>query len=596
MIRIRRIYDTVLPINARAVRQVQDILKTQFGLGEGEAASLPRKLRNPFKHRFRTILFVADDMVGRVKAFAILLHEPDLEFCFLDFISADVRTMGHGLGGALYERVREEAAALGAVGLFFECLPDDPALCPDPEKRRTNRARLRFYESYGARPVANTAYETPLGPDDSPPCLVFDGIGSETTPGRDRSRTIVRTILERKYPDLLTREYIDKVVGSFNDDPLVLRPPRTSDTEETVPVAAILSVEKRIGLVVTDRHEIHHIREAGYVESPPRIQAILKEIQKTGLFDEAPPRTFPEDCLRWVHDADFVAYMKKVCANLDAEEHVYPYVFPVRNAARPPRDLAVRAGYYCIDTFTPLHSDAFTAAKRSVDCALTAAHMILEGYRAAYALVRPPGHHAERRSFGGFCYFNSGAAAAHLLSRSGKVAMLDLDYHHGNGQQNIFYERADVMTISIHGHPNFAYPFFTGFEDETGAGRGKGLNLNIPLPEKVDGESYRRALARAIEAVKAFGPVFLVVLLGLDTTKKDPTGSWLLQAADLEANGRMIGSLGLPTLVMQEGGYRTRTLGVNVRHFFAGLWNGARDAEGVRERRSFAPPEKLAPG
>jgi len=153
----------------------------------------------------------------------------------------------------------------------------------------------------------------------------------------------------------------------------------------------------------------------------------------------------------------------------------------------------------------------------------------------------------------------------------GPVAILDIDYHHGNGQQEIFYERGDVLTISIHGHPEFAYPYFTGFEDEKGAKAGSGFNLNIPLPEQADAERYRQALGRALERIRRFAPRFLIVALGLDTAKGDPTGSWSLVARDFEENGRLIGSLRLPTLVVQEGGYRTRTLGVNARQFFAGL-------------------------
>jgi acetoin utilization deacetylase AcuC-like enzyme len=211
------------------------------------------------------------------------------------------------------------------------------------------------------------------------------------------------------------------------------------------------------------------------------------------------------------------------------------------------------------------------AAKRAVDCALAGADELLGGRHLAYALVRPPGHHAEHRNFGGFCYFNNAAVAAHYLTRHGTVAILDVDYHHGNGQQDIFYRRRDVLTVSIHGNPDFAYPYFSGFTDERGEGEGEGYNLNIPLPEVQDGAQYRKALARALRAIADYRPVFLIVSLGLDPAKGDPTGTWLLRGADFEQNGQMIAALGLPTLVVQEGGYRTRTLGINARYFFRGL-------------------------
>ncbi|HEM48905.1 MAG TPA: histone deacetylase family protein, partial [Caldithrix sp.] len=251
-----------------------------------------------------------------------------------------------------------------------------------------------------------------------------------------------------------------------------------------------------------------------------------------------------------------------------------PYVFPIRNAARPPKELPVRAGYYCIDTFTPLNHNAYIAAKRAVDCTMTAARSLLEGFRMAYALVRPPGHHAEQKSFGGFCYFNSNAVAANYLSQYGRIAILDIDYHHGNGQQDIFYKRDDVLTISIHGHPRFAYPYFSGFAEENGLDKGTGFNINYPMPEQLNGEKYRQVLQTAIRKIRQFDPKFLIVPLGLDTAKGDPTGTWTLNPGDFELNGRMIGSLKLPTLVVQEGGYKVRSLGLNARYFFTGLWNG----------------------
>jgi acetoin utilization deacetylase AcuC-like enzyme len=384
---------------------------------------------------------------------------------------------------------------------------------------------------------------------------------------------VVRAILRREYAHVCTPEYVEMVVRSIRDDPVRLRPPRhTAEPHVSRPVAA--QPGRRIGLVITDRHRIHHVRERGYVEAPVRIESIVRELERIDLFDRVEPRSFAGAHIRAVHAHDYVDYLKRVCLGLNEAVSVYPYVFPIRNAARPPRDLAIRAGYYCIDTFTPLSRNAYHAARRAVDVTLTSAQMVLEGVPLAYALVRPPGHHAERRAFGGFCYFNNSAIAAHYLSGSGRVAILDIDYHHGNGQQEIFLTRDDVLTISIHGDPSFAYPYFSGFEDERGEGAGLSFNLNIPLREQLDGDGYRRALRRAFRSIEQFRPDYLVVALGLDPAKGDPTGSWTLRARDFEENGRMIGALGLPTLVVQEGGYRTASLGVNARRFLTGLWEG----------------------
>lgn len=579
MFRIRRIYDTSLPVNRQAIAQVQQILRDQFPqLDKQDIRKLPEQLTNPLKYRFRSILSIAEDDKGEtVRGFALLLHAPDLRFCYLEYISAAEKMTGRGIGGALYERLRGEARALGVLGIFMECLPDDPALCRDATVLEQNRARLRFYEQYGARPIVGTAYETPVKEgDDNPPYLVFDGLDDDVVLSAARLRKIVRAILERKYAHLCPQTYIDQVVDSFVDDPIRLREFRYRRRDQPKPERTrSLPVERQIALVVNDRHDIHHIRERGYVESPVRIRSILREIEPTGLFQRVAVRRFGERHLKRIHAGDFVDYLKAMCSGLPDNKALYPYVFPVRNAARPPREKAVKAGYYCIDTFTPLTRNAYPAAKRAVDCALTAARLVLEGRRLAYALVRPPGHHAEYRAFGGFCYFNNAALAAEELCTYGRVVILDIDYHHGNGTQDIFYRRRDVLTLSIHGHPRFAYPYFNGFEDETGDGEGLGCNLNIPLPEQLDGAGYRVALDRALRRIRRFKPAFLIIALGLDTANGDPTGTWSLKGPDFVENGRMLGQLDLPTVVVQEGGYDNRVLGSNARHFFKGLWEGA---------------------
>jgi acetoin utilization deacetylase AcuC-like enzyme/GNAT superfamily N-acetyltransferase len=576
MFRIRRVYNDSIFIDKQAIAQVQQILKSQFRtIPDEQVQSLPEKLNNP-ERLFRPILFVADDMRAQVKGFALIYHASDLHFVFLDFLSAAPLRVGGGIGGALYERTREEALALHATGMFFECLPDDPNLCPGAETVRINAARLRFYERYGARPIMNTAYETPVRADGQcPPYLVFDDLGQGLPLRRDTARSVVRAILERKYYFLCSPDYIDMVVNSFNDDPVRLREPKYVKKREPAPSVTVRSRSQKVALVINEKHEIHHVRERGYVEAPVRIRSILKEILPMNAFEPIEPHHFGERYIKAVHDARFVDYLRKVCANVESGKSIYPYVFPIRNAARPPKELAIRAGYYCIDTFTPLNQNAYLAAERAVDCALTAAEAIIEGYHVAYALVRPPGHHAERRSFGGFCYFNSAAIAAAYLSNYGKIAVVDIDYHHGNGTQDIFYERPDVLTISIHGHPHFAFPYFSGFEDERGAGIGEGFNQNFPLPENVNGARYREVLERVLRRVRKFNPRYVVIAFGLDTAKHDPTGSWDLSARDFELNGRLIGALEYPLLIVQEGGYRTRSLGINARHFFTGLTAGA---------------------
>ncbi len=585
MFKIRRVYDDLLPVNRDILRQVEQILRTHFpGVPEKEITGLAEKLRDPVKYQFGALLLSAENMRRRVLGFAFLLHDLEIGFCFLEWIATAAGSTAGGLGGALYDRVRYEAAALGARALFFESLPDDPRDCPIEALLKQNRARLRFYERYGARPIIDTAYTTPVKPTDiCMPYLVYDGLDRPEPLRRRFARAAVRAILERKYAGHCPPEYVERVVNSFRDDPVHLRSLRYVKPGAVAPAVQASPVE-RIALVVTDRHEIHHVHERGYVEAPVRIRSIVESIQETGLFEALAPRRFGERHITAVHDAELVLYLRRACAQMPPGKSLYPYVFPLRNQARPPKEPSVLSGYYCIDTFTPINHNAYPAARRSVDCALTAAAAILEGRRTAYALVRPPGHHAEKRAFGGFCYFNNAAVAAHFLSAYGTVAILDIDYHHGNGQQQIFYQRADVLTISIHGHPRFAYPYFSGFEDEHGEGAGYGCNLNLPLPEKVDGERYRRALVHALRRITEFAPRFLVVALGLDTAKGDPTGTWQLIARDFETNGRLVAALGLPTLVIQEGGYRYRTLGVNALHFFKGLSAGTVSVHPARKK------------
>ncbi len=567
---IRKIADTYHQSNKYAIGQVLDILKIQFSsLKEEKINDVLEQMKDPLKYRFSSQIFVAEDGKGNVKGFAILFYMPDKNFCYLDYIAVKPSRISSGVGGAIYERIREEAQLLNSIGIFMECLPDDEELCKDKSEIKQNKARLAFYERYGARPIIGTKYETPVNPEDScPPYLVFDDLGNDIRLSSAQAKKIIRAILERKYPNYCPEDYIQTVIKSINDNPVKLREFKYLVKDR--PIQKIEAVKDEIMLIVNDKHDIHHIKERGYIESPVRIKSITKEIEKLNAFKMRPSRGFPDRLITEVHNPKLFNYIKTVCDKIPEGKSIYPYVFPIRNATRPPKDYSVLAGYYCIDTFTPINKNAFLAARSGVNCALTGAELLLEGYHSAYALIRPPGHHAETEVFGGFCYFNNASIAANFLSKYGKVAILDIDYHHGNGHQQIFYNRNDVFTVSIHGNPSFAYPYFTGFADEKGEGEGEGYNLNYPIKENLNGDEYLVYLKQVIKKIISFKPEYLIISLGFDPAKGDPTGTWSLKASDFKNNGAELGKIPVPILFVQEGGYKNRTLGINARNFFEG--------------------------
>jgi acetoin utilization deacetylase AcuC-like enzyme len=234
--------------------------------------------------------------------------------------------------------------------------------------------------------------------------------------------------------------------------------------------------------------------------------------------------------------------------------------------------VAARLGWWCFETTTPLTAGTYEAARSAVDCALAAADVVLAGERIAYGLCRPPGHHATDALYGGYCFFNNAAvAASHIGAETGgRVAVLDVDYHHGNGTQQIFYGRDDVAFVSLHGDPARAYPYHTGFADETGAGRGAGSTCNLPLAAGTDDEAYLAALSRALDAIDAFDPAVVVVSLGVDTYAGDPMCDLGVTTDGFGRCGRAVAARGRPLVVVQEGGYADGALGANVKSWLGG--------------------------
>ena len=312
-----------------------------------------------------------------------------------------------------------------------------------------------------------------------------------------------------------------------------------------------------------------------YSERPARAEAILRVLQERDYADVVAPQDYGLGPIREAHDPDYLHFLEHIYAGWVASGKlstgVIPDTFAVRGMGGRPKDLLKQDGYYCFDAQTPIVAGTYRAALSSAHCALTGASLLLFGEPAAYALCRPPGHHAGRSLYGGYCYLNNAAVAAACLVREGRVAALDVDYHHGNGTQDIFYASDRVLFASIHADPNRAYPFFSGSAEERGTGPGEGFNHNFPLPARTDEAAYLATLGRAMEVIGRFGPRFLVVSAGVDTFQGDPLGDFDLSAEAFLRVGEGIAQARLPTLFVQEGGYNVAEMGACVANLLEGF-------------------------
>jgi acetoin utilization deacetylase AcuC-like enzyme len=288
------------------------------------------------------------------------------------------------------------------------------------------------------------------------------------------------------------------------------------------------------------------------------------------------PTEHPFDAVTSVHAADYLAFLQhgfEAWRKLpNAGPELRSSVHPNRYMSRLPNDLLGRAGYFQADASCVLVSGTWEAARASANTAFDAMVKVLAGERSCYALCRPPGHHAYRDQAGGFCYLNNAAIAADWAASQGaRVAIVDIDVHHGNGTQALFYNRSDVLTVSVHGDPAYLYPYYAGYPDETGAGLGEGFNLNLPMPLMSGNAAYLATIGKACDAVRQFSPDIVVVALGLDASKDDPFACMTVDERGFHDAGRLLGGLLVPALIVQEGGYPSPSLENSFCAFVAGF-------------------------
>lgn len=317
-------------------------------------------------------------------------------------------------------------------------------------------------------------------------------------------------------------------------------------------------------------YQIHFGQVVEASEVAGRTQWVVQALQQVGLAVVQEPHRFPVTAIESVHAAEYLAFLQQ--ANqmpfLDPEsdgkplEVIFPTVFPYSNRWQP-RAAAVMSlvSRFCFDTYTPITPQVFEIARLAAECALSGAEALLSGETTVFAACRPPGHHATRQQCGGYCYLNNAAIAAQYLSSAGRVAILDVDFHHGNGTQEIFYGSDQVSYLSLHGDPATTYPYFSGYADELGEGKGRGFNRNFPLPPQTDGNTYLETLQAALQALGEMSPRFLVLSLGLDTHAEDPLANFALSTATVAEMAKKIARLNLPTLIVLEGGYNLERLG-----------------------------------
>ncbi len=312
-------------------------------------------------------------------------------------------------------------------------------------------------------------------------------------------------------------------------------------------------------------------------ECPERIEYILAEISKRKLGPIIEPINQNLEIIYKVHDKKYVKFLESAWNEWTKEGfkgEAIPSVWPSRsmNSQIIPNNIEGKLGYYCLANETSISKGTIEAAYESVNVALTAAN-ILEKDKSIFALCRPPGHHASKDQYGGYCFFNNIAIAAEKLLEKGadKILILDIDFHHGNGTQKIFYDRSDVFFISLHGDPIEAFPHFLGYADENGIGAGAGYNLNYPMPPNTSYIEWKTSLDKAINKVKSYNPDALLISLGVDTFENDPISFFKLKSDDYFDVGRKIATLNLPTLFVMEGGYAINEIGINTVNILEGF-------------------------
>jgi acetoin utilization deacetylase AcuC-like enzyme len=311
-------------------------------------------------------------------------------------------------------------------------------------------------------------------------------------------------------------------------------------------------------------------RQVPCFETPERFLIVEAALRRAGCHFE-PAQTFDDAALLGVHSTRYLDFLRGAWNEWLAtgnEGDAFPAVWPAAGMRRDvlPTNFAARMGFFSFDTGSPLMAGTWQAARMGADCALSAASCLLEGEKSAFVLTRPPGHHAGIETFGGYCFLNNAALAAQALRDGGarRVAILDVDFHHGNGTQEIFYSRGDVVFASIHGDPRTEYPFYLGHADERGEGAGLGANLNFPLLAGASSTVWFAALEDAMKAIAEAGAEALVVSLGVDAFEGDPISRFQLSTADFSRLGKQLRTAGLPTVFVLEGGYAVSEIGRNV--------------------------------
>lgn len=315
-------------------------------------------------------------------------------------------------------------------------------------------------------------------------------------------------------------------------------------------------------------------------ECPERAIDVIRAIREAGFGEMKEPRSFDDQKILTVHSREYLDFLKSAWTDWRADGKKGSNARPQAYVAAGMRHADTRSimgklGRFAFDDSAPFVEGSWSAIRRSAEIALTAADIMRYERTHTFALCRPPGHHASRECAGGYCYLNNTAIAAQYLLDSGakKVAVLDVDYHHGNGTQSIFYDRNDVLTISLHADPADEYPYFLGYADEEGDGRGHGFNVNYPLAPGTKWKAYAEVLQDALGIIRRFSPDGFVVALGLDTFVDDPTTRFGLETADYRKMGEAVSSIDRPVLTVLEGGYAVDGIGRNALEFLQGIEN-----------------------